>query len=76
MVLTMIVKHSDDGFTAEVPSVKGCESWAHSKDDAINNVLELVSFYLKLSDKIKIDVEISNKKKDSTIYKLLIARKV
>lgn len=75
MVLTMVVKNTDDGYTAEVPSISGCESWAHKEEDAINNVLELVNFYLKLSKEIGITVERSAKKKNTVIYKLLIARK-
>lgn len=48
MVLTMIVTKSDDGFTAEVPSLKGCESWAHDEATVIDKTLDLVAYYLKL----------------------------
>jgi predicted RNase H-like HicB family nuclease len=72
----MHVKHDDDGFTAEVPSIKGCESWAHNEDDAIKGVLEMVGFYLKLTDEIKITIDKAAKKKNVSIYKLLIARAV
>ena len=57
MVLDLHVIQTDDGFTAEVPSIKGCESWAHSEDEAINKTIELLKYYLQSSSnqKIKID---------------------
>ncbi|MGE5680285.1 MAG: type II toxin-antitoxin system HicB family antitoxin [Bacillota bacterium] len=48
MVLTMIVTKTEDGFTAEVPTLKGCESWGHDEDTAIDKTLDMVAFYLKL----------------------------
>ncbi|MCU7489884.1 MAG: hypothetical protein HF300_04845 [Ignavibacteria bacterium] len=48
MTLTMVVTKTDDGFTAEVPTIKGCESWAHDEDTVIDKTLDLVAFYLKL----------------------------
>jgi predicted RNase H-like HicB family nuclease len=44
----MVVTKTDDGFTAEVPTIKGCESWAHDEDTVIDKTLDLVAFYLKL----------------------------
>jgi predicted RNase H-like HicB family nuclease len=70
MVLTMIVTKTDDGYTGEVPSLKGCESWAHEEDDAIDKTLDLVAFYLKLPlahfamDKLR-------KEKNKTFYKIV-----
>lgn len=48
MVLEMIVINTDDGYTAEVPSIRGCESWAHEQAQAIDQTLDLVAYYLKL----------------------------
>ncbi len=70
MVLTLIVTKTDDGFTGEVPSLKGCESWAHEEDVAIDKTLDLVAFYLKLPvahfamDKLR-------KEKNKTFYKIV-----
>jgi hypothetical protein len=57
MVLDVVVKKNDDGFTAEVPSLKGCESWAPNEDDVLEKVVEMAKFYLCLddSDKVKLD---------------------
>lgn len=48
MVLSMIVTKTEDGFTAEVPTLKGCESWGHDEPTAIDKTLDLVAFYLKI----------------------------
>lgn len=44
----MVVTKTVDGFTAEVPSLRGCESWAHDEDTVIDKTLDLAAFYLKL----------------------------
>ena len=48
MVLDIVIKKTDDGFTAEVPSLKGCECWAHDEDTVMNKIIDLVSYYLKI----------------------------
>ena len=70
MILDLIVKKTDDGYTAEIPSLKGCESWAHDEDTVMNKVLELAAFYLK-SDVIKFKVDRARKIKNKIIYKLV-----
>ncbi len=70
MVIDLIVTKTNDGFTAEVPSLKGCESWAHDEEQVIDKILELSSFYLKLPVKdLKIDR--ARKEKNKIIYKLI-----
>jgi len=48
MILSMIVTKTIDGYTAEVPSLKGCESWAHDEETVIDKILDLTAYYLKL----------------------------
>ncbi|MFC2139291.1 type II toxin-antitoxin system HicB family antitoxin [Bacteroidota bacterium] len=71
MVIDLIVTKTDDGYTAEVPSIKGCESWAHNEDEVIEKSLELVQFYLKLPDKKKIIVDKARREENVIIYKLV-----
>jgi predicted RNase H-like HicB family nuclease len=61
---------TDDGYTAEIPSLKGCESWAHDEDTAMDKVLELASFYLKTDIK-KFKVDRARKINNKIIYKLV-----
>ncbi len=70
MILDLIIKNTDDGYTAEIPSLKGCESWAHDEDTVMNKILELAAFYLK-TDVKKFKVDRARKIKDKIIYKLV-----
>ena len=71
MVLDLHVTSSDDGFTAEVPSIKGCESWAHSEEEAINKTIELLKFYLNSPADKKISIDRARREFPLTVYKLI-----
>ena len=47
MILDIILNKTDDGCTAEIPNIKGCECWAHNEDAAMDKILELAEYYLK-----------------------------
>ncbi|HED38254.1 MAG TPA: hypothetical protein ENI76_08430 [Ignavibacteria bacterium] len=70
MVLDLIVKYTDDGYTAEVPSINGCECWAHDEDTVITKILDLASFYLNVDPK-KIKLDMAHGTKQKQIYKLV-----
>ncbi len=70
MILDLIINNTDDGYTAEIPSLKGCESWAHDEDTVMNKVLEMAAFYLK-TDVKKFKVDRARKIKNKIIYKLV-----
>ncbi len=74
MVLDLIVIGSDDGYTAEVPSVKGCETWAHTQDEVIDKTVELLIYYLKLKDSKNIKVDLARKHKNKFIYKIVFKK--
>lgn len=71
MVIDLIVTIEEDGFSAEVPSLKGCESWAHSEDEAITNVVELTRYYASIDEDIEIKVDIARRNKKRIVYKLI-----
>jgi predicted RNase H-like HicB family nuclease len=70
MILDILLMETDDGFTAEIPSLKGCESWAHDEESVLDKVLELAAFYLK-TDAKKFKIDKARKHKNKTIYKLI-----
>ena len=73
MVIDLIITKTNDGYTAEVPSLKGCESWAHDEDTALNKILDLASFYLKINkDKFKLDK--ARKHSNVSVYKLVFQK--
>jgi predicted RNase H-like HicB family nuclease len=71
MVIDLIVTIEEDGFSAEVPSLKGCESWAHSEDEAITNAVELTRYYASIDEDIEIKVDIARRSKKRIVYKLI-----
>jgi predicted RNase H-like HicB family nuclease len=70
MVIDLVVTKRNDGFTAEVPSLKGCESWAHDEETVIEKIIELSSFYLKIAAK-QIKIDRARKEENTIIYKLI-----
>lgn len=71
MVIDLIVHKTDDGFTAEIPSLKGCETWAHEEDEVIEKTVDLVKYYLALSDETKIIVDKARKYSNKIVYKII-----
>ena len=70
MVLDVILIKTDDGFTAEIPSLNGCECWAHEEDVALEKIIELASYYLKVELK-KFKLDRARKNNSQTISKLV-----
>ncbi|HUX92454.1 MAG TPA: hypothetical protein VMV36_01515 [Ignavibacteriaceae bacterium] len=70
MVLDVILIKTDDGFTAEIPSLNGCECWAHEEDVALEKIIELASYYLKVELK-KFKLDRARRNNSQTIYKLV-----
>ena len=71
MVLDLVVIKTDDGVTAEIPSIKGCECWAHEEEEVISKSLELLRFYNSLSSDIEIKIDKARGNRQKTIYKLV-----
>jgi len=74
MVLDLIVIDTDDGFTAEIPSINGCECWAHEENEVIEKSLELLRYYNNLGSSTEIKVDKAREKKRKTIYKLVFEK--
>jgi len=70
MILDIIVNKTDDGCTAEIPSLKGCECWAHDEDTVLDKILDLAAYYLK-SDVKKFKVDKARGSRNKIIYKLV-----
>ncbi len=70
MILDIVLNKTDDGCTAEIPSLKGCECWAHDEDTVMNKILDLASYYLK-TDVKKFKVDKARGTRTKIIYKLV-----
>ena len=71
MILDLITTNTGDGFNSEIPSVKGCESWAHEESESINNAVELLRFYLSIDSEEEIKVDKARSYKNKSVYKLV-----
>ena len=48
MKLTIILEHQEEGgYTAYVPSLKGCVSQGENKKEALKNIKEAIQLYLE-----------------------------
>lgn len=74
MVLDLVIHSGDDGFNAEIPSIKGCESWAHTEDEVIEKIVDLVRFYLKLGPTHIIEIDFGRRNRNKKVLKLLIRK--
>jgi predicted RNase H-like HicB family nuclease len=71
MILDIVIRKTDDGFTAEIPSLKGCECWAHDEDTVMSKIIDLAGYYLKVNSKEKFKVDKARVSKNKSIYKLV-----
>ena len=71
MVLDLIVTKTNDGFTAEIPSINGLDAWAHQEDEVIEKAIEMMKFYLNLDDDNEIKIDRARRSKNKTVYKII-----
>lgn len=71
MVLDLIIIDTGDGFSSDIPSIKGCDSWAHTEDDAISKTLDLLRFYIQVDSDFKIKTDLARKEGNKKIYKVI-----
>ncbi len=71
MVLDLIVTKTDDGYSAEIPSLKGCESWAHNEDDVILKTLDIFKLYIQANPDFKYKLDRARKEGNVITYKII-----
>lgn len=70
MILDVVVTKTNDGVTAEIPSLRHCECWAHDEESALIKITELAAFYLQ-TDLEKLKLDKARNSKNKSIYKLV-----
>lgn len=73
MVLDVIVTKAADGYTAEIPSLKGCESWDHNEEGVLEKITELASFYLN-TEQNRFKLDKARGGREVTVYKLVFPK--
>jgi predicted RNase H-like HicB family nuclease len=75
MVIDLIVRQSDDGYTAEAPSLRGCETWAPTEEAAIDKAVELARFYLGLAENDEMKTDKARGDRAVKVYKLIYKKR-
>jgi len=74
VILDLIVTDTCDGFTADIPSIQGCEGWAHEEEEAIKKVIDLLSYYVSLDSETEIKIDKARKTKNQSVYKIIFEK--
>ncbi|MBI5648585.1 MAG: hypothetical protein HY962_16765 [Ignavibacteriae bacterium] len=72
MQFQVVIRKTYEGFDAAVPSIRECDSWAHTEDEAIERLLERVRFFLNLEAGRKHSLDVLRKEDGETYYTLTI----
>jgi predicted RNase H-like HicB family nuclease len=75
MVIDLIVSKTDDGFTAEIPSLQGCETWAHTEDEVLDKISEMAKFYMNIDENTKLLIDRARGSVERRIYKIILKKK-
>jgi len=75
MVIDLVVNKGLDGYSADVPSLSGCEAWAHTEDEVLEKIIDMVIFFLGLQNKKQIKLDLARREEDNKIYKIIIPNK-
>lgn len=59
MTLHIDIKKEIDGYTAKVPTIKGCETWSDEYEAALSKIINLIAYYLKLDKNFKYRLDIT-----------------
>ena len=72
MQFQIFTEKTFEGFDASLPSIRECESWAKTEDEALENLLERVRFFLNLPVTRKHSIDVMHKEDGRTYYTLTI----
>jgi hypothetical protein len=72
MHLQIVTRRTLDGVDASVPSIRECETWAATEDEALDKLLELVRYFLQLKPGFKHGLDRSRREGDETYYTLVV----
>ena len=74
MILDLYVQKEVDGYSAKIVNLEGMETWAHSEEEAIDKILDLLLFYFNIGDKKEIKVDRVSKRGSKLHYKIIFGR--
>ncbi|MBA4250127.1 MAG: hypothetical protein C0425_01110 [Chlorobiaceae bacterium] len=72
MILNINSLKTDDGFVCSIPSFTDCEVWAHTEEEALEKIVSLAKYYLKIDESIKVKLDLTRGTFNHKNYKLII----
>lgn len=72
MKFVIEIKKELDGYAARVPEIKDCEVWAEEHEVALNKIINLLAYFLKLQPNFYYRLDIITNRKDFVSYTINI----
>lgn len=74
MQFQLVTEITPDGFDARLPSIRECESWGKTEEEALEKLMERVAYFLQLPVKFKHTIDRSRREDGQTFYTLIIKK--
>jgi hypothetical protein len=72
MHLRIVTRRAIEGIEACVPSIRECETWAKTEEEALAGLLERIAFFLNLPANFKHKLDLSRREEGETFYTLVL----
>ncbi len=69
----IVTRKTWEGVDASVPSIRECETWAKTEDEALDGVIERLKYFLSLPANAKYTLDKSFRENGSTYYTIIVA---
>lgn len=68
----IVTRKTFEGVDASIPSIRECDTWAKTEDEALENLIERLRYFLSLPEKAKYILDKSRKEGDETFYTIIL----
>ena len=68
----IVTEKTYEGYDASVPSIRECESWAKTEDEALDNLIERLKFFLSEEGDLKYRLDRSRREDGKTFYTIIL----
>ena len=72
MQLQIVTRRTLDGIEASVPSIRECETWGSTEEEALAKLLDLLRYFLQLKEGFSHRPDRSRREGDETYYTLVV----
>jgi len=72
MQFQVVTRTSIEGIIASVPSIRECETWAHTEDEALDKLLERFAYFVGKSFPFQHKLDLSRKEDGEKFYTLVV----